>query len=105
MTITELRAQALAESRILREALAPVEVTTALAYRLRVTCPRCGGRVDHVTQSAPARSVCLEQSAVFECVPCGDAIVLSVQLTSQAVARRRLVSLAVDTCLNPHETT
>jgi hypothetical protein len=105
VTIDELRAQALTESRILREALPPADATSALTYKVHVTCPRCAGPVRHVTQSAPARSLCLEQSAVFECVPCGDSIVLSVQLTSQAVAERRLRSLAADTCLNPREVT
>lgn len=103
MSIAELRAQALAESRILREALPPAHVETSLTYRVRVTCPRCGGPVDHVALSAPARSLCLEQSAVFECPSCVDTIVLSVQLTSQAVAQRRLASLASDTCLHPRE--
>jgi hypothetical protein len=103
MTIDDLRAQALTESRILREALPPADATSALTYKVHVTCPRCGGPVQHLTSSAPARSLCLEQAAVFECVPCGDSIVLSVQLTSQVVAQRRLASLAADTCLNPRQ--
>jgi hypothetical protein len=103
MTIDDLRAQALTESRILREALPPADATSALTYKVHVTCPRCAGPVQHLTASAPARSLCLEQAAVFECVPCGDSLVLSIQLTSQAVAQRRLASLAADTCLNPRQ--
>lgn len=101
MDVIERRSQVLAESRILRESLPPAKVSRALTYRVMVTCPRCGGPVDHVAQSAPPRSLCLEQSAVFECASCADTIVLSVQLTSQAMAQRRLASLAADTCLNP----
>jgi hypothetical protein len=101
VSIDDLRAQALTESRILREALPPSDAQAHLTYKVHVTCPRCAGPVQHLTSSAPARSLCLEQAAVFECVPCGDSIVLSVQLTSQVVAQRRLASLAADTCLNP----
>lgn len=95
------RAEALAESRALRPDAPPLGIRVDLNYRFTVTCPRCGGPLRHVTNTAEPRMVGLEVGAVAECTACGDSFVVRVALVGIDHARRCRVGLDNDTALNP----
>lgn len=96
------RAQAVTESRILREQLdRPTPHPPTLTYTVRLTCPQCGGPVQHATTSAAPRSLGVEARAVATCTPCRDTFVITIELAGMKRQQRCLESLDRDTALNP----
>lgn len=58
-------------------------------WRIHITCPRCGGEVEPVTESAANPSLCVETATLVRCRPCHDAFVIRVQMKSERSARKR----------------
>lgn len=103
----ELRARAYAESLALRAQLdppAPIERDTVTHYTIAIHgCPRCGGPLHHLANSAPhTATFSIQTRVVAECRACQDLIPITVTMGSERHARRRRESLEADTCLNPH---
>lgn len=48
-------------------------------YTLNLTCPRCGGPLDH---QAGGTTDGWQTRAVVRCAPCGDQLVIEVRISS-----------------------
>lgn len=59
-----------------------------LGYRFAVTCPLCGGPLDHITNSAPHAHVSMDVRAIAQCAPCNHSFTIEVRVSSNRHAER-----------------
>jgi hypothetical protein len=92
--MNDRRAAARTEALALRAACppAPPAEQPELTYTITVTCPRCGGTLDHVTGSPYRPPVGLEHRAVAACARCRDRFVITIGISGQRQYGKRLAS-------------
>ncbi len=94
----DARRAAVTESRILREACEPAATpTTHLTYTVTVTCPRCAGRLHHITGTPPPRNIGLEAKVVTKCEACHDTFIITIGFVSEMAVRRACNSIQRET--------